>query len=787
MTCPVRRWMSSRAVLFPRFLARMHCSSHPRGCEGLRHPTVCCVHAGIVQAVKVCIGDRRPEVKRRPGSRRNTRCTVGSGRRGIVVELPKGGNATIVGPLVRSTLRTHLAPGQIDICALLVDDQRRTRSDEDFVFFNQERSRCGSTRRLSAVEIEVNLDEVPAAVDAIVIAASLDDGVPGSVADHGAGHITVAADPAVTHTFTGLTTERCVIAAEIYRRNGNWKVRAISQGFDDLAGLIAVFGVETEDDAPAPPPPAPPPPAPPARPADGAAAASGAPPQTREIVDRVRAGAAARRAGATPPPRLQTWLANLNARRATPPPQQLSAYRARRRAEAAQVAVDIAMQTQRVEQLLYVLPYPDLSIPALLDLIDASAAPFRQPRVRLFRRAQPAGPPAPPSSHLAGALQQLHRAASARADRDALHAWLWLGLHAMDLQPSFGHPEDISVAPDAGNVVVDVRFPNRTTVVPSHSRAVYTPGDDTIRFHPAKPKEQSRLANILFSAALLAHAHAAATATSAAGLPPTLPLVVNGWESVIDPATGRPDRICRATLVTSAEHLAQVDLRAVDPPACLRSFAGLSTRPAAYHPSPRPPAPHLPGVGSIWLRSTRTSSKDSSPSSPKRWATPPTAHPEVTTTAWTSTSNPATPSPGVGSSFPPSATAAPSVPTTSVLSTASWAIRVQSKESSSRPPGSGPSRTGSPGTNRSTSSTGSSYASGCTSTSESRAADSRSANPGDLARVAAKGLAVGAEPLLLVGRSAAVAAAERAGLSCGKAVLRGRRTPRGSRLQHPVG
>jgi hypothetical protein len=46
---------------------------------------------------------------------------------------------------------------------------------------------------------------------------------------------------------TGLTTERCVIAAELYRRNGGWKVRAISQGFDDLARLIAVFGVQTDD------------------------------------------------------------------------------------------------------------------------------------------------------------------------------------------------------------------------------------------------------------------------------------------------------------------------------------------------------------------------------------------------------------------------------------------------------------------------------------------------------------------------------------------------------------
>jgi stress response protein SCP2 len=490
-----------------------------------------------------------------------------------VVELPKGGNTVVLGPVIRSTLRTSIAPGQIDICALLVDDQRRARSDEDFVFFNQERSRCGSTRRLSPFEIEIDLTTVPATVDAIVIAAALDDTLTGSVADHGGGSITFTGNPTITHAFTGLTTERCVIAAEVYRRNGAWKVRAISQGFPDLAGLIAVFGVDTEDETAVAPRTAPPPP-PAHTPRPEAAAPAALPRETREIVDRVRAGAATRRAGSVPPPRLQTWLANLNSRRAAPPPQQVTAYRAQRRAEAAQVATDIAQQTQRVEQLLHHLPYRDLSIPALLGLIDASAGRPQQPRVRLFRRIQPAPPPVLPSSYLAPALHHLHRTAAAPSNRDAVHAWLWLGLHAMDLQPSFGHPENLSVAPDHSKIIVDVRLPDRRTAIPAHSRAVYTPGDDTIRYQPAKPKEQSRLAGILFSAALLAHAHAVATAAAAAGLPQTFPLVLNGWENALDPATGRPDRICRATLITSTQNLAQTDLRAVDPPTCLRSFAG---------------------------------------------------------------------------------------------------------------------------------------------------------------------------------------------------------------------
>jgi DNA polymerase-3 subunit epsilon len=43
------------------------------------------------------------------------------------------------------------------------------------------------------------------------------------------------------------TTERTMLLAEIYRRNGAWRLRAIGQGYDDgLAELAARYGVETD-------------------------------------------------------------------------------------------------------------------------------------------------------------------------------------------------------------------------------------------------------------------------------------------------------------------------------------------------------------------------------------------------------------------------------------------------------------------------------------------------------------------------------------------------------------
>jgi uncharacterized protein YkwD len=55
-----------------------------------------------------------------------------------------------------------------------------------------------------------------------------------------------------------LTSERVVQLCEIYRHGAGWKVRAIGQGYaNGLAGLAQDFGVDVDDDAPAPAPPVP--------------------------------------------------------------------------------------------------------------------------------------------------------------------------------------------------------------------------------------------------------------------------------------------------------------------------------------------------------------------------------------------------------------------------------------------------------------------------------------------------------------------------------------------------
>jgi hypothetical protein len=82
------------------------------------------------------------------------------------------------------------------------------------------------------------------------------------------------------------STETAFVSAEIYRRNEEWKFRAVGQGYaSGLAGLASDFGIDATgaDTSPAAPPPpvpaaAPTPPPPAATPPPAPAAAPTPPP-----------------------------------------------------------------------------------------------------------------------------------------------------------------------------------------------------------------------------------------------------------------------------------------------------------------------------------------------------------------------------------------------------------------------------------------------------------------------------------------------------------------------------
>ncbi|OZE57648.1 stress protein [Rhodococcus sp. 05-2254-1] len=166
-----------------------------------------------------------------------------------------------------------------DLSALLVTDAGKVRTDADFVFFNQP---TGPGVRLEPgqggpARLAVSLGAVPSDIEQIRAVITLDDASSnfGRSAPPVARVSDTAGNVLYEYTIEGLSSESIVIALEIYRRQGSWKVRAVGQGYaGGFAALVTDHGVSV-DDAPAPaptPPPAPPtPPAPAAPPAPPAA------------------------------------------------------------------------------------------------------------------------------------------------------------------------------------------------------------------------------------------------------------------------------------------------------------------------------------------------------------------------------------------------------------------------------------------------------------------------------------------------------------------------------------
>ncbi|MGK5732960.1 TerD family protein [Streptomyces sp. URMC 124] len=185
----------------------------------------------------------------------------------------KGANVRIPAPAVRVELGWHAAAGvpDVDASALLLVGGR-VRSDADFVFYNQAVHPSGAVRHegkrpagagVTTDSLTVDLAAIEPAVETVVLAASADGGtfgrVPGlyiRVTDASAGTELARFDS------TDATVETAFVLGELYRRQGEWKFRAVGQGYSSgLEGLATDFGISVDEpqaaSVPAPTPAAP--------------------------------------------------------------------------------------------------------------------------------------------------------------------------------------------------------------------------------------------------------------------------------------------------------------------------------------------------------------------------------------------------------------------------------------------------------------------------------------------------------------------------------------------------
>ena len=160
----------------------------------------------------------------------------------------------------------------LDASAFLTGVDGKVQSDLDFVFYNNPSGGNGSIQysgdnRTGAgadddEQIWVNVAQVPASIHRIAFSITIHD---AHIKNQNFGQVSNAY-VRVLNSQTNeelirfnlgqeFTVETAIVAAELYRHNGEWKFNAIASGFQGgLNALCRNFGV-TVDDAPAPTPP----------------------------------------------------------------------------------------------------------------------------------------------------------------------------------------------------------------------------------------------------------------------------------------------------------------------------------------------------------------------------------------------------------------------------------------------------------------------------------------------------------------------------------------------------
>ncbi len=175
--------------------------------------------------------------------------------------LPPGANTVIHdGTAILSV--SGARQGTVDLMAFQLTENQRVRNDDDFIFFNQPKSPEGAVRLIGADRISLDLSLMPAHIHTLSIAVALDESMHGTLAAVPDLGVTLEQSTGlvVQAPANGLSSERAAILMEVYRRNGTWKVRNVSQGWNTgLSALATNYGVDVSQPAPPAPTPAPPP------------------------------------------------------------------------------------------------------------------------------------------------------------------------------------------------------------------------------------------------------------------------------------------------------------------------------------------------------------------------------------------------------------------------------------------------------------------------------------------------------------------------------------------------
>lgn len=189
----------------------------------------------------------------------------------MAVSLTKGGNISLskTDPTLKNLIvglgwdarPTDGADFDLDASAFMVKEDGKVRSDNDFIFYNQTKSACGSVEhtgdnRTGAGDgddesLVVLLDKVPADIQRIVFVVTIHEAETRKQNFGQVSHAFVRvvnkdsnSEVARYDLSEDASIETAMIFGEIYKHGAEWKFKAVGQGYaGGLAALARQYGI----------------------------------------------------------------------------------------------------------------------------------------------------------------------------------------------------------------------------------------------------------------------------------------------------------------------------------------------------------------------------------------------------------------------------------------------------------------------------------------------------------------------------------------------------------------
>lgn len=184
--------------------------------------------------------------------------------------LTMGGNASLPGEEFEISVNWKLktaAIDEIDVSAFILTATGKVASDDDMIFYGQRADKAGAVRMTETnrtapggtneASFAIDLRKMPQSAEKLAVTGTISDAQKKRVSfsDVATLVVSVIRGGVKALTFevpvTGMS-EAALVLGELYKRNGQWKFRAVGQGYNGgLKPLAESMGVKIDDD-PAP-------------------------------------------------------------------------------------------------------------------------------------------------------------------------------------------------------------------------------------------------------------------------------------------------------------------------------------------------------------------------------------------------------------------------------------------------------------------------------------------------------------------------------------------------------